>query len=102
LGSLSLQLLLVSPLPNDLEGEARFALTSRASEGEQAHIRAQEQLLGSLSLLLAANQGGQKDSEGMHDKRSFVPWRRFGKDGEMVLHLQFLLVSSAIKRPEQK
>ena len=43
-------------VPSDLEREARFAHASRAGEGEQVDIWAQEQCLESLHLVLTANE----------------------------------------------
>jgi hypothetical protein len=43
-------------VPSDLERQTRFAHASRAGEGEQANVGAQEQSVESLHLLLTANE----------------------------------------------
>ena len=43
-------------VPSDFERETCFAYASRAGEGEQAHIWAQEQRVDRLYLLLTTNQ----------------------------------------------
>src|SRR6266446_3646183 len=76
--------------PSDLEREACFAHASRAGEGEQAHVWAQEQSVDRLHLLLTANELCELDREHMCDKLSFVTWGWLGKDDDVVLHMQSL------------
>ena len=62
----------VYQFPSDLEREARFAHASRAGEGKQADVWAQEQCLENLQLVLTANQRREADREGMGDELGLV------------------------------
>ena len=62
----------VHQIPGDLEREARFAHASRAGEGEQADVWAQEQSVDRLHLVLTANQRREGDREGMGDELGLV------------------------------
>src|SRR6266567_1547804 len=79
--------------PGDLEREARFAHSSRAGEGEQAGVWAQEQRAKSLHLVLTANELCRRDREGRCGKLGFVTWRGLRKDDDVVLHRRSLFTS---------
>ena len=77
-------------VPSDLERETGFAHASRAGEGEQTHVWAQEQHVNRLHLVLTANERRERDKQDRGDELDVIIWRRLWKNDEVVLHIPSL------------